>query len=252
MTKNRFLQIKKFACVFSIFFCCALPANAQETSADFSAGHIIVGADADPCIGTIEGAVRYNVGSIQYCDGTTWQTAGGGGGGGCTIGDPVGESICAGRWEDKDLIVTVKGCDFASADAGDCIYASDGTISWGVNSWSDSDASIVDMEQANADYFAYASANAIDVSAKAAGACASLTIDGEDWYLPTIAQLGVIYDNKDTGSWTNGAFSSDEYWSINRAYNGDSVAVTFDFSSGDMSSANNEYNNESVRCVRLD
>jgi len=49
------------------------PVLAQKTAIDFSAGgSIITGADTRACSGALEGAIRYNAGDVEFCDGTDW------------------------------------------------------------------------------------------------------------------------------------------------------------------------------------
>lgn len=223
-----------------------------ERSADFGAGSVVIGDSTTPCAPGIAGALRYKSGvGVQLCDGATWDLPTGGGGGftPCTIGDAVGDGICAGTWMGANLIAAPKGCSNNATSAGDC-SGSDDSAEWGYNGWPYTAWSIVDMVPPNEDYFDLATTYAVDVSGKAPAICSTMSIDGETWYLPTIGQLGVLYDNKDTGSWTDGAFVSNEYWSINLL--DDNNAYTFNFANGRMEQENNEYSNKYIRCVRVE
>jgi len=52
-----------------------VPAFAQKTSMDLSTGgSVIVGPDTRTCDGTLEGAIRYNSGAVEVCDGTDWES----------------------------------------------------------------------------------------------------------------------------------------------------------------------------------
>ena len=59
------------------------PTTRLDVAGNISAsGAIQVGTSALTCTAGIPGAIRYNSGSLEYCDGATWTVLGGGGGGG--------------------------------------------------------------------------------------------------------------------------------------------------------------------------
>ena len=232
-------------CVFAL----PLSATAQETSGSFATGSVKVGNDTRSCSASLEGAIRYNTtsDSIEYCDGSGWvnvTTGGAGGSGACTIGAAYGDGICAGVWQGENLIAAPAGCNNGDTVASDCDGIDD-TETWGLNSWGDQDNSYIDMVQANADYFTeYGSTP----SNKAAGSCNGLGLDGATWYLPTLGQLAVLYENRNTGSWTGGGFSNDLYWSVNiRGFNN---AIVIDFAGGSQMEDNSDFSSQSFRCVR--
>jgi hypothetical protein len=243
------MKYKSFFRVFTLAAICMLPlhANAQETSASFAGGSVKLGDDNRACDGTTEGAIRYTAATnvVEFCNGTVWSAASGGGSAPCTIGDPVGEGICAGRYENQNLIAAPAGCNNGDTVAADC-DGTDDLESWGYNGWGDLDNSYVDMVQANADYFT--ELGGVDPSL-AAGSCAGLALDGEDWYLPTLAQLALIYENRNIGSWAGGGFSSDHYWTINIREANNALAI--DFAGGAYFTVNSGFTNERFRCVRL-
>lgn len=244
--KNRFIVL--FAVVSgALTFLAIASSNAQETSASFAGGSVKIGDDNRACAPSIEGAIRYTAATniIEFCNGTAW-TSGSGGSTPCTIGDAVGDGICAGRYQDQNLIAAPAGCNNGDTVAADC-DGTDDLEPWGYNGWGDLSNSLVDMVQANADYKTEMGGTN---STKAAGSCEGLALDGETWYLPTLPQLLILQQNKGTGSWTNGGFSADDYWSVN--IRGSNQALAVDFSDGDVSSVNSDWANESFRCVRLE
>ncbi|MBN9280591.1 MAG: tail fiber domain-containing protein, partial [Hyphomicrobium sp.] len=61
------------------------PTAALHVSGTISATNAIqVGTSSLTCTSDIAGAIRYNGGSLELCNGTTWSALGGGGGGGAT------------------------------------------------------------------------------------------------------------------------------------------------------------------------
>ncbi len=225
---------------------CALPlkAHAQETSGNFGGGSVKIGNDNRACSGALEGTIRYTASDvIEVCDGTSWASPAAPTP--CTIGAAVGDGICAGVWQGQNLIAALAGCNDGDTIAANC-DGTDDTEEWGSNGWGDLDNSYVDMVQANADW---ATEYGSTPTNRAPGSCAGLGLDGETWYIPTMPQLLIMYNNKDTGSWTNGGFSNDQYYSINTRY-ADTVD-TIDFTDGEIQTANSQFGTESFRCVRL-
>ncbi len=246
MLKNNMIRI---ICLTALFLMVEHSVNAQETSATFS-NHVIIGNDANACVAGIEGAMRYSGGKVQFCDGNEWQDAGSGASTPCTIGAAVGDGICAGHFAGQNIIAARAGCTAGDATGADC-DGTDDLAEWGRNGWADTDSSHIDSVQANADYFAYATANTLDVSTDAPALCAGITIDGKSWHLPTLPQLMIMFENRNTGAWTDGAFSSDRYFAINIADPNNADAVDFSFN-GTPTNQNSNFASESFRCIYLD
>lgn len=107
--------------IFAVFVSVAV--QAQETSGSFTGGSIRIGNDSRSCDGTLEGAIRYNSGAMEFCNGSIWSSVGGGGGGG-TFGKitmPAGAgcsfSTTSTSWYTFDTQDSSCGTQTASGDA---------------------------------------------------------------------------------------------------------------------------------------
>ncbi len=228
-----------------------LPSSHAGTSADFSSGGSVkIGDSVTACTGAIAGALRYETGAniVEVCNGSAWVTPTVASAS-CTIGDAVGDGICAGQVNGKDIIVTQAGCELNAASAADC-DGTDASAIWGYDTWEDGEDRNDHVAAYDA-YVAYAAANTLDVSDRAPTICASMTIDGEDWYLPSIVELIIIHQNRNTGSWTNGSFQSNHYLSINIFASGNAEAVDFSTDSDVFDRRSSQFASFPYRCARL-
>lgn len=83
----------------------------------------------------------------------------------------------------------------------------------------------------------------------AAHRCGDLELGGySDWFLPSRAELGLMYQNIGQGSGNVGGFASDYYWSSTEI--DWSRAVSFNFSNGSYAVSNYKDDFLSVRAVR--
>lgn len=218
-----------------IFMFTPLIVNAQGTSADFSAGSVIIGGDATACGAGIEGAVRYSTSNgIEFCDGSNWTAAGGS----CTVPSSctnVGDTCSDGSLF-AGFMVYGTSCE--------AIYITDVNQSTG-RQWSSENINTgADDYIDGAVNQAWIVANETLSQYPAFETCENLTRHGySDWYLPSKVEYDLIVTHKVA----IGGFNSTDYWTsseYNSSQGRDVDFLTWNSGSGSKS------NSYDVRCIR--
>lgn len=218
-----------------------LHAQAQETSADFSAGAVKIGYDSTTCSSSIEGAIRYDSssGNIALCNGTNWTAPGGG----CTA--PASCSSLGSTCSDGSLfagfMIYSSSCAalyVTDADQGTSIAYSSELIDTGADSYSDG--------KANQNWIV---TNETLSQYPAIQTCENLSRHSKtDWYLPAAAELKQVY-------LSGISFTVDNYWSSSEVQFDTDNAYYLYAPSGDIAlDGFKQYNaaDVAVRCVRRD
>lgn len=244
------MNIKKTIAIIIICMAGATAAKAQKTSADFSAGgSVIVGNDTRTCDGTLEGAMRYNSGSMEVCDGTAW-AAPGGASGLCTaptLCPNVGD-VC----DDSNVGTTNDPIFAGCANYGgtyEPLFVSDDNQSLS-SAWKTS-SGVNDIATDSIDDGKLNVAQiTVSTTFPAFKDCDDLTDGGfSDWYLPARAEVDVLRQSSAvinlsavgniSGSYsTSSEFGSSQRWAV--AIPSGTVSTTSKTGGGQ------------VRCVRRD
>ncbi len=228
-----------------------VPATGA-VSANFSQGSIMVGYSGLACNGTNAGVIRYlsSCKKMEFCNGSAWSESGSADpcnpcGAPPAIGTTCGDgSVYAGLSPDGNVPMYT-----TPADAGQFSW-NDGTGNWVNTPMQDCITNELSCTTgyANTALLVGLGSSPSPAPYAAAQYCNNLNAHSHsDWYLPSRAELGVLFANRIAigGFNTSGSFPAGFYWSSSER---GSSAWDINFSNGAEWPSTDT--GESVRCVR--